>query len=69
MPKFIQLPRQQLSFARKTKEWRRTHLDWAENRTFFNYSPVRRSVLHKRINYDLLNGKIHMEYIVIILNP
>ena len=69
MPQFIQLPRQQLSFARKTKEWRRTHLDWAENRTFFNYSPVRRSVLHKRINYDLLNGKIHMEDIEIILNP
>ena len=69
MPQFIQLPRQQLSFSKKTKAWRKEHLDWAENRTFFNYSPVRRSVLHKRINYDLLNGKIHMEDMEIILNP
>lgn len=69
MPQSIQLPRQQLSFSKKTKAWRKEHLDWAENRTFFNYSPVRRSVLHKRINYDLLNGKIHMEDMEIILNP
>lgn len=69
MPQFIQLPRQQLSFSKKTKEWRKSHLDWAENRTFFNYSPVRRSVLHKRINYDLFNGKIHMEDMELILNP
>lgn len=69
MPQFIQLPRQQLSFSKKTKEWRKKHLDWAENRTFFNYSPVRRSVLHKRINYDLLNGRLHMQDMELVLNP
>lgn len=69
MQNFIRLPRQQLSFKQKGKKWREDHLNWAENRTFFNYSPVRRSVLHKRINYDLLNGKLHMEDLEIILNP
>lgn len=69
MQNFIRLPRQQLSFKQKSKKWREDHLNWAENRTFFNYSPVRRSVLHKRINYDLLNGKLHMEDLEIILNP
>lgn len=69
MPTFIQLPRQQLSFRRKDKKWREEHLNWAESRTFFNYNPVRRSVLHKRINYDLLNGKVHMQDMELILNP
>lgn len=69
MAQFIQLPRQQLSFNSKGYEWRKKHLDWAESRTFFNYSPVRRSVLHKRINYDLLNGKVHLSDMELILNP
>lgn len=34
-----------------------------------HYSPVRRSVKHKAINYDLLNGKLHMEDLKMILNP
>lgn len=69
MPQFTQLPRQTLSFKQKGKKWREDHLCWAESKTFFNYSPVRRSVLHKRINYDLLNGKVHIQDIAAILNP
>jgi hypothetical protein len=57
----INLPPQQLPMSKKTKEWRKKHLDWADGRTFFNYSPVRNSVIHKKINYDLVNGKIHMK--------
>ena len=54
MSEFVNFPRQQLRFSQKTKKWRRQHLDWADSKTFFNNSPVRKSVIHKKINYDLL---------------
>lgn len=63
------LPTQQLPFSKKTKEWRKKMLDWADSKTFFNYSLVRRSVLHKKINYDLINGRLHMNDIQTVLNP
>lgn len=63
------LPPQQLSFSKKTKKWRKAHLDWADSKTFFNYSPVRKSTIHKKINYDLINGILHMQDLEVILNP
>lgn len=63
------LPPQQLSFSSKNRLWRKKHLDWADSRTFFNYSLVRKSVIHKKINYDLLNGKLHMSDLSVVLNP
>ena len=69
MSNFINLPPQQLPFSRKNKRWRAAHLDWADSKTFFNYSPVRKSVIHKKINYDLLNGKLNMSDLEMILNP
>lgn len=65
----VTLPPQQLSFSRKNKAWRKKHLDWATGNTFFNYSLVRKSVVHKKINYDLLLGKLHMDDLHVILNP
>ena len=65
----INLPPQQLPFNKKNKAWRKKHLDWADSKTFFNYSLVRKSVIHKKINYDLLNGKLHMSDLEMILNP
>lgn len=44
-------------------------MDFADSRTFFNYNPVRKSVIHKKINYDLLNGKLHMKDLMLIINP
>ena len=69
MSEFINLPPQQLPFHRKTKRWRKQIVDWADSKTFFNYSPVRNSVIHKKINYDLLNGKLHMQDLEIVVNP
>lgn len=69
MSDFTNLPPQQLPFNRKTKAWRKKHLDWADSKTFFNYSLVRKSVIHKKINYDLLNGKLHMSDLAMVLNP
>ena len=67
--KVVNLPSQQVSFKRKNKAWRKSHLDWADAKTFFNYNPVRKSVIHKKINYDLLNGKLHMQDLELVINP
>ena len=67
--KITNLPPQQLPFNKKNKAWRKQILDWADSKTFFNYSLVRKSVIHKKINYDLLNGKLHMEDLEMIINP
>lgn len=69
MNELIQFPPQQLPFSRKTKAWRKKHCDWAASRAFFNYSPVRKSVIHKKINYDLMNGKLHMKDLMLVINP
>lgn len=69
MSNFIQFPPQQLPFSKKNRKWRKQILDWADSKTFFNYSLVRKSVIHKKINYDLLNGKLHMSDLEMILNP
>lgn len=69
MTKIASLPAQMLSFKSKNKAWRKKHLDWAENRTFFNHGKVRKSILHKQINYDLIDGKLHIDDLSIIVNP
>lgn len=69
MSEMLQFPPQQLPFSKKTKAWRKKHCDWAASRDFFNYSPVRKSVIHKKINYDLLNGKLHMNDLMLVINP
>lgn len=65
----INFPRQMLPFSKKNKEWRKSCLLWANQKTFFNYSLVRKSVIHKKINYDLLNGKLHMKDLEMVVNP
>lgn len=69
MSEILQFPPQQLPFSRKTRAWRKKHCDWAASKAFFNYSPVRKSVLHKKINYDLLNGKLYMKDLMLVINP
>lgn len=69
MNEFIQFPAQQLSFSKKNKSWRKKCVDWGESKTFFNYSLVRNSVIHKKLNYDLLNGKLHMNDLMMVINP
>jgi len=66
---FDSFPSQQLSFRSKTKDWRKKHLEWASNKTFYNNNLVRKSILHKKINYDLLNGKLYLEDMSLVLNP
>ena len=65
----VAFPSQKLSFKAKGDKWRRNCVDWGALKTYFNYSPVRKDVVHMKINYDLLNGVIHMEDVSAILNP
>ena len=65
----VVFPEQALPSKSKGKAWRRAVVDWAANRTYFNYSPVRKDVVHMKINYDLINGIIHMDDVAAILNP
>ena len=67
MSELVNLPPQKLPYNRKNAKWRKQMLDWADSKTFFNYSLVRKSVIHKKINYDLLNGKLHMSDLEVIV--
>jgi hypothetical protein len=58
-----------LSYSKKTKEWRKQHLDWADKRTYYFGNMVRNSLLKKRINYNLINGVLDMRDVELILNP
>lgn len=69
MSEYLKLPPQQLPLSRKTTKWRKAVVDWADSKTFFNYNPVRNSVIHKKINYDLINGKLHMQDLELVINP
>lgn len=67
---FTGFPPQQLPFKSKGPKWRRQVMDYADSKgSIVNFSPVRRSVSHKKINYDLYNLKIHKEDIQYVLNP
>jgi len=63
------LPPQQLPYSQKNKKWRKQHLDWADSKACYSSGLVRKSVRHKKINYDLYNMKIHMDDMRHLLNP
>ena len=69
MSDFIQFPPQQLSYNKKNQAWRKKCVQWADSKSFFNYSLVRKSVIHKKINYDLVRGKLHMNDLEYLINP
>lgn len=69
MSKCTDFPRQQISSKKKTDKWRKSCVDWADDKTYNGSSLVRKTVKHKRINYDLINGKIHMSDLMDVINP
>ena len=67
---FSGFPRQQLSFKQKGKKWGRQCVDFADAKgSILYFSPVKKSVRHKKINYDLVNMKLHTEDMQYVLNP
>lgn len=65
----LQFPPQQLPMSKKTKEWRKQILDWGSNNATIASELIRKTVRHKKINYDLLNGILHMDDLKTIINP
>lgn len=64
-----EFPEQAISFKSKGDKWRRRCVDWATTQTYFTCADVRQGVVKMKVNYDLINGIIHMDDIVAILNP
>ena len=62
-------PPQQLPFSKKTKEWRKSNIEWADSMRLSSDAGLRSSLRRKIINYDLVAGKIHMDDIATTLNP
>lgn len=62
-------PPQQLSFKKKGKKWRADCVNFGDNHSLLHYHLTRKSVQAMRINYDLINGKIHMGDLKALVNP
>lgn len=62
-------PSQQLSFSRKNKTWRKKCVDFGDDHSLLHYHLTRKSVHAMKINYDLLNGKIHRNDLKALINP
>jgi hypothetical protein len=61
-------PRQSIPRSKKTEEWRKDCIKFADTNTLLSSSLVRRTVAHKKINYDLLSGKLDMDDLQAIVN-
>ena len=62
-------PSQQLSFKSKTSKWRKQCVDFGDNHSALYHNATRKSDYAMAINYDLLEGKIHMEDLKMVVNP
>jgi hypothetical protein len=62
-------PRQAISWRKKTLEWCKDCIKYADANAIFSSSTVRASIAHKKLNYDLLNGKLDMNDLMAVLNP
>lgn len=62
-------PAQQLPFSKKGKKFRKACVDFGDDHSLMHYHLTRKSVRAMKINYDLLNGRIHMDDLKAIVNP
>ncbi len=62
-------PPQQLTFNKKGKAWRKRCVEFGDSHSLLHYHLTRKSVFAMKINYDLINGKIHMSDLKALINP
>ena len=62
-------PSQQLSFSRKNKKWRIDCVNFGDNHSLMHHHGARMSWKNMKINYDLMEGKIHMPDLKAVVNP
>ena len=66
---FNGFPRQALPNKKKTDEWAKKCVKFAAQNTVLSSSLIRKTVTHKKLNYDLLSGKLNMKDMENIINP
>ena len=62
-------PKQKLLSSQKNKKWRKDNVEWADMSSQMYDNVVRQSLMHKKINYDLYDGKLHLSDMKEVLNP
>ena len=62
-------PRQTLPYRKKTNEWAKDCIKFADTNSVLSSSIVRKTIAHKKLNYDLLNGKLNMKDLMDCINP
>lgn len=65
----LQLPRQKLAFSKKTKEWRKDNIDYADKHSFYHNEEVRQTLKNKIINLNLYNGIVDVRDLTNVVNP
>lgn len=65
----ITLPSQRLPYSKKTKEWRKNNIDYADQHSFYHNESVRKSLRNKVINLNLYNGVVDIRDLTEIVNP
>lgn len=61
-------PRQALPHSKKTKKWAEECVRFADKNTVLSSSLIRKTVAHKKINYDLFSGQLNMKDVEMVLN-
>ena len=67
--KNITQPQQRLPYSKKTKEWRKSNIDYADGYSFYNNESVRQSLKNRIINLNLYNGIVDTTDLVELVNP
>ena len=62
------LPPQRLSYSKKTKEWRKDNIDYADKQSFYHNESVRKSLRNKVINLNLYNGVVDITLMLWMLH-
>lgn len=66
---FKSTPRQRLSYASKTKKWRKENIDYGDNYSFYHNDIVRATLQNKISNLHLFNGIVDRRDIQKVINP
>lgn len=62
-------PTQALSYKKKTKKWAEQCVRYADHNSLLSSSSIRHTIRHKKINYDLMAGKVHLSDMLNIISP
>jgi hypothetical protein len=65
----LTLPPQRLTYSRKTQEWRKDNIDYADKHSFYHNESVRKSLKNKVINLNLYNGIVDIRDLTDVVNP